>query len=95
MSGFDFPIRRIGGAVKTGPEKRVVRELPSSSAAWRSCRDGFVPWKMGLRGIYIQPARSVSFVCVFGRSLREGPGANHHSCFRPGFLPSMEDWLDV
>src|SRR5690349_23562854 len=50
---------------------------------------------MGLRGVYVQPARSFRFACVFRRSLREGPGANHYSCLRHDFLPAMEDWLDV
>jgi hypothetical protein len=53
------------------------------------------PEGMGLCGVYVQPTRSVRVACVFRRSLRKGPGANHHSCLGPNFLPPMEDWLDV
>ncbi len=37
MSGFDFPIRRVGGGRKSGPEKGGQTDLASKSNEKREC----------------------------------------------------------
>ena len=51
--------------------------------------------RMGLRGLYVRPARSVSVACSLWRSLGDGLSTINHSRLRHGLVPAMEDRLEV
>jgi hypothetical protein len=68
---------------------------PRNWPASRSCMGApSDPKRMGLCWIYVQPTQSVSFACTLWRPFYKDHGANHHSCFRPGFLSAMEEFFE-